>query len=1163
MAKDKKTIKYEADISGFKKNIETANNNIKTLNNTLKLNQAQLKGNKESVQLLSEKVGLLKEKYDEQGKVVENTRVQYEKAVEVYGENSKQAENLKNKLIQAETKQQSIANAIKETNEQLAVQSSKLISAGSSMTEFGDRTSKVGDKIDKVGNKLSVLSAGVTAVAVASLKASISFESAWTGVTKTVDGTEEQLNDLRQGILDLSTQIPSTAEEIAGVAENAGQLGIATDNVLSFTKVMIDLGNSTNLSADEASSALAKFANVTKMSASDYDKLGSTIVALGNNFATTEADIVEMATRLASTGELAGLSQSQILALATSMSSVGIEAEAGGSAMSKLLKQIQVAVETGSSDLKDFAKVAGVSTEEFKKAFEKDAVGALSSFISGLNDTERNGKSAISILDDMGITEVRLSNTILSLANASDVMTSAVELSEKAWKENTALTDEANKRYETTESKLQMLKNEIVKNGIALGDELKPALVDVLEEVKSIITDVTSLVKKFNKLDDATKKQIINAGKMVAVLGPAVKIGGKLISTLGNGIKTVGSFSQAIGLVGKTSTEAFKNTSSGTQTLAKALTFIKSPAGIATVAITSLAGALVYFSIKQTDAQKEAKELAKEIANSKQTFEEYNQNIDKIIKANISQIDSVSQLKDELATLVDENGKVKEGYEGRVAYILNELNNALGTEYELNGDVVKSYKEIQSEIDKTIEKKKAEVILQGEQDKWAKAREEESEAIEQLYDATEQLNEAKEKYGTTLEGLRKIAEGSYGKEKKYLEDVINAYEQSVEKVKEGDEAKKQYETDYALFTEGKYDEIGKTIVNTTSNWTKGSLETLQEGIKNQSSELENWKSAYETTGNETTKIQKEQAEQNLRDLAQNLADRTSTVKTLGADEYYVWKTLAEENYRVYSEQLGKMTPEMRTRIEELTGYLQGDTSIPEGMEMLVRKTTSKFEEKMEVLTTDTQSSLKDIETQIRENTGIIYSAEELVKETGKAIEEDTSVKNAAKLLAENASNEFNNNADGTKWGTDLSKNISGGMISKNSKSSITNAAATVAGWISDFLHHTTPEKGPLKDDDKWMADFIDNMANGILNNKNKVINPVKSLSQEMKEQMNFNNVPILQGYESLRSGINNQLVDKTSTIFTTPQIVFNVQELDEAKLQQCFNYINNKFGSNY
>lgn len=271
-------------------------------------------------------------------------------------------------------------------------EASKLNNAGKAMEEFGNKVSSVSSKIENLGSKLTkTFTTTVSAGFATAIKSAIDFESAFTGVEKTVDGTKEQLEKIRVGIKKLATEIPASTTEIAAVAEAAGQLGIATDDILNFTKVMINLGNSTNLSADEAASSLAKFANVTKMSAKDYDRLGATIVDLGNNFATTEADIVEMATRLAATGKLAGLTQPQILALATSMSSVGIEAEAGGSAMSTLLKKVQIAVETGNKSLKDYAKVAGVSTKEFKRAFKEDAVGALSLFISGLNDTKRNG----------------------------------------------------------------------------------------------------------------------------------------------------------------------------------------------------------------------------------------------------------------------------------------------------------------------------------------------------------------------------------------------------------------------------------------------------------------------------------------------------------------------------------------------------------------------------------------------------------------------------------------------------------------------------------------------------------------------------------------------------------------------------------------------------
>ena len=336
---------------------------------------------------------------------------------------------------------------------------------------------------DVVASAAVVATAAVTAAAATAVTVGKEFESAFAGVKKTVEATEEEYAQLKNDIIEMSQAIPSSAVEIAGVMEIAGQLGIANANLTEFTETMINLGVSTNLSASDAATALAKFANITQMDPSNYERLGSTIVDLGNNFATTEADIVEMATRLAATGELTGLTEAQILALSTAMSSVGIAAESGGSTMSKLLKKMQVAVETNSDSLEVWAEVADMSVSDFSKTFKDDAVVALSAFLDGLNDTERLGKSAIVVLDEMGLKEVRLSNTILSLANSGDVMTNAITTANTAWEENTALAVEAGKRYETTDSQIQLMKNSFVALGIAAYEDLQEPFRDVIGSI--------------------------------------------------------------------------------------------------------------------------------------------------------------------------------------------------------------------------------------------------------------------------------------------------------------------------------------------------------------------------------------------------------------------------------------------------------------------------------------------------------------------------------------------------------------------------------------------------------------------------------------------------------------------------------------------------------
>ena len=145
-----------------------------------------------------------------------------------------------------------------------------------------------------------------------------------------MDATEEEYESLSAPVKQMSTEIATSSSTIAEVMANAGQLGIQKDYLVDFTRTMIDLGNSTDISADEAATAIAQFANVTRMAQTDFGRFGSALVDLGNNFATTESAIMNMATRLAAAGSQVGLTQPQILGFATALSSVGLEAEAGG-----------------------------------------------------------------------------------------------------------------------------------------------------------------------------------------------------------------------------------------------------------------------------------------------------------------------------------------------------------------------------------------------------------------------------------------------------------------------------------------------------------------------------------------------------------------------------------------------------------------------------------------------------------------------------------------------------------------------------------------------------------------------------------------------------------------------------------------------------------------
>ena len=405
---------------------------------------------------------------------------------------------------------------------------------------IGEEMQTLGSKIEGVGRSLRVISGLASGALIGIAKIAMDFEDAWVGVTKTVEGSEEELNNVRQSILELSKATGISKNDIAGVAQVAGQLGIKVNDISEFTKVMVDLGVATDLTAEESATAIAKIANITGMTMDEYAKFGASLTALGNNFATQESNILEMATRLASTGELVGLTEAQILALSTSLNSLGAEAEAGGTAMSKMFRKMKLSIETNDKNLAKFAKTAGMTVSEFKQAFEKDALGALNAFVKGLGKAEESGGSAVKILDDMNLSEVRLSDALLKLVTSEDMLDKTLEVANRGWDENTALTNEASKRYEETKYQLGKVKETIGEIAVDLGEVLLPKLNDLLDKVKD-------LTEGWTNMDDSQKNVILTILGITAVLSPLLIIVGKLIVFIGQLMTYAPAIATALG----------------------------------------------------------------------------------------------------------------------------------------------------------------------------------------------------------------------------------------------------------------------------------------------------------------------------------------------------------------------------------------------------------------------------------------------------------------------------------------------------------------------------------------------------------------------------------------------------------------------------------------
>lgn len=452
------------------------------------------------------------------------------------------------------------------------------------------------------------LAAGATIGAglAGSVSAGSDFESAFAGVKKTVTATDQELAVLRNDIREMARDnMPTSAVELSAIAEAAGQLGIQTENIAEFTKTMADMKVTTDLASEEAAEDFAKFANITEMEQKKFSNLGSTVVALGNSMATTESATVGMGMRIAAAGKQVHLTEAEIMGYAAALSSVGIEEEVGGSAFSKLLANMQLAAETG-KNLSDYAKVAGMTGDEFKKAFQQDASGAINEFLAGLQNTERNGKSAIAVLNDMGLTEVRLRDTLLRASNASDLFDTALVTANQAWEENVALANEAEQRYKTFESQQEIVKNKMTDIGISVYDDLKPGLEETMLLANEFIDSIAGKEDVIGDMIDSAVKSMPTMVREVKDTGKAVKEFAEPFLTVGGWLAdNPGLITGTIAGIG-TSLAAYK-VASGVLSLASALGSL-GPAGMA---IMGLGGAAAVITGIGTAVKKSAAEAKK------------------------------------------------------------------------------------------------------------------------------------------------------------------------------------------------------------------------------------------------------------------------------------------------------------------------------------------------------------------------------------------------------------------------------------------------------------------------------------------------------------------------------------------------------------------------
>lgn len=1169
---------------------------------------------------LQKKVDNLTDKKKKQEDILEKLNKQYKLSEEYLGENSKETSEYAAKVEDAKLE-------LSKTNEELKDYNKKLDDVKNGTVNLEDASEDLKGKFTVLKGVISQLIAdGIKKLASTTIDAAkamvdagISFESSFAGVRKTVDATEEEFAQLRSDILDMSTEVASSADDIASVMEMAGQLGIHNDALTDFTKTMIMLGDSTNMDAGEAAETLARFANITGMSQKDFEKLGSTLVQLGNTYATTEGEIMTMALRLAGAGEQVGLTETDILGLATALSSVGIEAEMGGTALSKAMTKMENATslsgtklknvlkETGMSlhdltllqknnkydfnklanslnmtstelanlanagnDLEHFAEISGMTAEEFTKAWEKDASGALIKFIQGLGDTSDASENAITMLSEMGITEVRLRDSLVRAANASDLFNGALKDSADAWEENTALVTEAERRYETVESQMQMAKNELIKVGVAIYDKFREPLVKALNSGRDSI-------KKFGKqlqgkeMTEAIETIAEGVGKFVTgLIELASKAIPKVLSVMAKLIKNWDKLKPLV--IGATSAilayrlanikvNVAMATGNTTMKLGSVLWQVltgkmklatvaqkmfnaaqaATPWGLVAIGI----GAVVAATIALADAkervseetQRELDEIEKEAEAIEKVTEARNEEAeairerdkaaDEAISEGLSEIGYYEELWEELKTIADENGKIKDGYQARADFIIGQLNDALGLEIERNGDVIKSYQEVEKSIDSLIEKKKAQIILDAKEEGY-------SEAIKNIDNAAKNYASDKTTYDNALEQLNTYEQDQLAKKKKLdaakkayengnatvstgeLRKLRNAYGAALEEYEEAEEIAmnyrntvfgpalenykkseelyKKYATDKAvyenmseMFAAGDYQGISDDFSGKIKNVNTAAGSELLTAIKTVNGEIKNYEELIvdATAKGKTAEVEsfKKELEKQNKELLKVVgglkAQIPAKLEDMTPDMKKAWIELATTSKDVYIETIDSLPESQRYIISEITGVVGTEgILLKDAWATLAADSLSKF-------------TGKNVEFKNAGN-GMVQLAIE-----GINVGSPMATKTMETLAGDLVEKIEDGKVDAKDAGEMLLAGIQAGISNQEKQGTILGKIGTFANSIVTKLKTAWDEHSPSKKSQKLAEYFMEGIGLGITKNEKPILDEMGTFANEM------------------------------------------------------------------
>lgn len=533
-------IEISADDGNLQRALNRNTNEAKKLTRELRDVEKSLKFDSHSPDMLAQKMQKIQQH-------AENTKDRLKLLKQAESElgqanmSTEQWTELQGDISACEAKLRAYNAQLRELGAQKAAAESALGGIGGMLASHSEAFDRAGTGMQTVGRTLThTVTPAIIGGAAASVKAAIDIDTALTGVRKTVDGTEQDYQALKDAAIEFSKANATSATDFLDAQALGAQLGFNIDELQRFAEVATGLDIATNMDLETAASEMARFANITKMSHDDIENYASAIVNVGNNMATTESEVSSMAMRLAAASTQVGMSQADILGLAGALSSLGVEAEAGGTAVSTIMATIDKAVASNSEELATWASAAGMSADQFASSWKEKPVEALSAVLSGMERATEEGGNMSLMLEELGISSLRQTDVMKRMAGNSELMAEGVRIANEGWNENVALSNEVANRNDSLAAKFEILKNRIVAIAEEVGAPLADAMLAAVDTAEPLFEAIESGARAFSEMSKSEQEAVLKTVAFAAALGPALTgMGGfvKALGPLGDGMQ--------------------------------------------------------------------------------------------------------------------------------------------------------------------------------------------------------------------------------------------------------------------------------------------------------------------------------------------------------------------------------------------------------------------------------------------------------------------------------------------------------------------------------------------------------------------------------------------------------------------------------------------------